>query len=63
MGTFPPHLKLEYVGVTESGHQLDLPPHVESVGDVFVHLQHHHLARHQVPHFVDLAEEASTELL
>ena len=60
---FSPHLELEYVGVVEPGHQVDFFPHVVPVGDVFVHLQHHDLASHQVLHFEHLAEEASTEFL
>ena len=58
---FSPHLELEYVGVVEAGHQVDFLPHVVPVRDVFVHLQHHDLASHQVLHFEHLAEEASTE--
>ena len=47
--------------MVEAVHQLYLLPHVESVGLVFVHLEHHHLSSHEVSHLVHFTEEASTK--
>ena len=56
-------LKLEYVGMTESVHELYLLPHVESIGLLFVHLQHHNMTCPDMTNLEHLAEESSPQLL
>ena len=56
-------LELEYVWMIEFLHELYFFPHVESIGLLFVHFQHHYVASPQVANFEHLAEEAGPELL
>ena len=56
-------LELEYVWMIEFLHELYFFPHVESIGLLFVHFQHHYVASSQVANFKHLTEEAGPELL
>ena len=56
-------LELEYVWMIEFLHELYFFPHVESIGLLFVHFQHHYVTSSQMANFEHFTEEASSELL
>ena len=56
-------LELEYVWMIEFLHELYFFPHVESIGLLFVHFQHHYVTSSQMANFEHFTEEAGPELL